>query len=116
VVLLARRRHRRQIVPEEEFVIDVVEDLAAILERLVDASGDVARQVPDGKKEAAVRLGIGFQPANGTVEVVEAKLLFRGQGSILRECVFPSGLLVRERDHPASAGKDAIEGPVVRNP
>jgi hypothetical protein len=55
VVLLARRRHRRQIVPEEEFVVDVVEDLAAILERLVDASGDVARQVPDGKEEAAVR-------------------------------------------------------------
>jgi hypothetical protein len=60
VILLARRRHRRQIVPEEELVVDVVEEPVAILERLVDASGDVARQVPDGKQEAAVRLGIGF--------------------------------------------------------
>jgi hypothetical protein len=80
VILLARRRHRRQIVPEEELVVDAVEDLAAILERFVDASGDVARQVPDGKQEAAVRPGIGIQPANGAVEVVEAKILFRGQG------------------------------------
>jgi hypothetical protein len=79
-VLLARRCHRGQIVTEEELVVDIVEDAAAILERLADASGDVARQVPDGKEEAAVRRSVAFQPPNRAVEVVEAKLLFRGQG------------------------------------
>ena len=76
----ALRAHaaRRARLPVGDLVVDVVGDLAAILERLVDASGDVARQVPDGKQEAAVRLGGGLQPANGAVEVVEAKLLFRG--------------------------------------